>query len=174
MKNVKLNLACWGHDGLSIKDLSILPSCLVIWLAWYFLFYSDDDHTWKYITKITSTLSSHAFEYKWRTNHLYIRTVTSALHINAWYLISHCWTTMMMDSELCSYRHITRQLQKRYNINKTMMVSSWYGITNLLYQFFKCWTIRQNEHSLYRASLIHPLVGLILAFHPHWSIPTMD
>ncbi len=61
---------------------------------------------------------------------------------------------MVMDSELCSYRHTTRQLEKRYNINKTMTVLSWCGITNLLYQFFKCRTIRQDEHSLYRASLI--------------------
>ncbi len=128
-------------------------------------FYRVDGHTWKYITKITSNLSSCAFEYKWPTNHLYIRTVTSALHINVRYLISSpCRTTTVMDSEL-------RQLERRYNINKTMTVSSLYGITNLLYQFFKCWTIRQDEHSLYRASLTHPSVGLILAYHPHRSIP---
>ncbi len=79
---------------------------------------------------------------------LYIRTVTSTLHINIWYLISPCRTTMLMDSELCSYRYITRQLEKRYNINKMMMISSWYGITNLLHQFFNHWTIRHDEHSL--------------------------
>ncbi len=141
-----------------------------MWLARYF-FDSDDGHTWKYITTITSNLYSHAFEYKWRTNHLYLRTVTSALHINVRYLISPCLTSVMMDSELFSYRHIKRQLEKRYNINKTVAGSNWYGITNLLYQFFKCLMIRQDKHSLYRAWLIHPSVGLILAYHPHRSNP---
>ncbi len=154
-------------------DLSSLPSCLVIWLARHF-FDCVDGYTWKYITAITLNLSRGAFEYKLPTNHLYIRTVTSGLHINIWYLISPRRTSAKMDSELCSYKHITRQLEKKYNINKMMTVSSSYGITNSLYIFFKCLTIRQDKHSLYRASLIHPLVGFILAYHPHRSIPMID
>ncbi len=168
-KKCKIKSGLLEKQWLEYNDSSILPSCLEIWLAQYF-FANDDGHTWKYITAITSNLSIHAFEYKWPTNHLYIRTVTSALHINVRYLISalsdhHCdgqWTMLIQ-----SY---TRQLEKRYNINKTMTVSSWYGITNLLYQFFKCQTIRQDKHSLYRASLIHPSVGLILAYHLHRSM----
>ncbi len=60
-------MACWINDEEGIIDQYILPSCLE-WYGWHGTSVSVmNGQAIKYHNQCTSTLCSHAFEYKWPT-----------------------------------------------------------------------------------------------------------
>ncbi len=102
---------------LKLERFHIHPSCLDECSIGY-LFASDDSHM-----EITNRWHAHNLTYLIvplnsinQPLYLYIRSVISALHINVRNLISPLVrTTTWWCSQLCSYSHTIRQLEKRYN-----------------------------------------------------------